>query len=417
MSPAVRKAATMSIISAGILIPPAFFYYMVVKFSPNIPYNDDYDAILGFLIQYLDAGGISERLSLIFAQHNEHRIAFGKVFTVVHYYATGAIDFRVVTFFGNLSLLCITFVFFRMFRAEKEKLLLFIPVVLVFFQFQYSETIVWPMASVSNFYVLLFAFGSLLLLRGQGWGCLIAAFLLAALSAVTQGSGLFAFPAGALLLLIKKDFGKLAAWAALSAVVLGLYFGAYVTPPHHPSITRVLFEEPLVAIRFFLTLTGASFPFPLLAGILFSMFFLLLTVRGYFKTNPVVYCCLIFAFMTTAATSVTRSGFGIEQSLISRYRIVSVLFPVLSYMAIAELFKQSAFKRLVFPIMLSGALVFNIVSNAVYYEYFLIYNKELRSGLLKWNYGAPALHYPDQDRAGRILSESIKRGLYRPELE
>lgn len=256
MSTVGRKAATTAIIWAGLVIPPAFFFFMLVKFTPNVPCFDDYDAILNFLMNYIDAATLKEKLSLIFAQHNEHRIAFGKVFTVIHYYATGAIDFRVVTFFGNLSLLCITFVFFRMFRAEKEKLLLFIPVVLVFFQFQYSETIVWPMASVSNFYVLLFAFGSLLLLRGQGWGCLIAAFLLAALSAVTQGSGVFAFPAGALLLLMKKDFGKLAAWAALSAVVLGLYFGAYVTPPHYPSITRALFEEPLVAIRFFLTLTA-----------------------------------------------------------------------------------------------------------------------------------------------------------------
>src|SRR3989304_2730917 len=102
MSPAVRKAATMSIISAGILIPPAFFYYMVVKFSPNIPYNDDYDVILGFLLQYLDAGGISERLSLIFAQHNEHRRAFVKGPVLNGQVSAGVVDLGVVVFLGNL---------------------------------------------------------------------------------------------------------------------------------------------------------------------------------------------------------------------------------------------------------------------------------------------------------------------------
>src|SRR3989304_39766 len=403
MSPAVRKAATMSIISAGILIPPAFFYYMVVKFSPNIPYNDDYDVILGFLLQYLDAGGISERLSFIFAQHNEHRVAFVKALVLIQYYSSGLIDLRVVVFLGNLGLVGLLYVFYRLYGRDENRLLYLVPTTLLLFQFQYAETTLWPMAAVSNFYVLLFAFGALLLLRGQGLGRFFAAFLLAALASVTQGSGILAFIAGAFLLALKKDYRGLAVWSILSAAAFSLYFGLYVKPPHHPSVTRALFEEPGNTLHYFITFIVSSFPLSgpahLLAGIFFISLFLFLTWRGYFRRNAAVYCCHVFVFMIAAVTALTRSGFGIEQSLISRYRIVSVLFPVFSYMAAAELFSRGALKKYFIPAAVVGALAFPIASNAVYYEYFHIYNRDLTTGLLRWNYGAGSLHHPDQERA------------------
>src|SRR3989304_3151464 len=421
MSPAVRKAATMSIISAGILIPPAFFYYMVVKFSPNIPYNDDYDVILGFLLQYLDAGGISERLSFIFAQHNEHRVAFVKALVLIQYYSSGLIDLRVVVFLGNLGLVGLLYVFYRLYGRDENRLLYLVPTTLLLFQFQYAETTLWPMAAVSNFYVLLFAFGALLLLRGQGLGGVFAAFLLAALASVTQGSGILAFIAGAFLLALKKDYRGLAVWSILSAAAFSLYFGLYVKPPHHPSVTRALFEEPGNTLHYFITFIGSSFPLSgpghLLAGIFFISLFLFLTWRGYFRRNAAVYCCHVFVFMIAAVTALTRSGFGIEQALSSRYKIISVLFPILSLMAMFELVEGKKIERFLFPLVLAGSIAFNVVANATYSQYFHTHNKELRDGLLKWNYGAPAPHYPDQARPGRILSVSIQRGLYRPELE
>ncbi|WKZ33410.1 MAG: hypothetical protein QY316_03100 [Thermodesulfobacteriota bacterium] len=415
-----RMQGTRSFLKAFVFIAlaatPVYFFSIIYKYAANVPYWDDYSAILDFLIRYQDAEGAFQRLGMLFAQHNEHRIALGNLATLVMYELTGTVDFRAMIFFGNAALLGMVLVFYRMFDADVRKPLYFIPVVFFLFQFQFGHTIFWAMASVSNFYVLLFTFSSLLVLEKGGRPFYMAAFLLAALASVTQGSGIFALVSCALLLLLKKDLRGLAAWGALSAVVLALYFGFYEKPPEHPSMVKAVFEEPVNTVEYFFTLAGASFPFPFIAGLVFAVLFVLLTFKGYYRKNPALYCGLVYVFLTVAATSLARSGLGIEGALSSRYKIVSALFPILLYMAFFEHFKEKTpWRRVFFPAVLAGALVFNIHANATEtYKARNLYNL-LTEGMKWWVTGAPSLKYPDQETANRILVESIERGIYKPD--
>ncbi|MCL4873054.1 hypothetical protein KJ039_03130 [bacterium] len=412
MAIGVRDIAWRALVFAALAAPPVYFFSIIHKYAANVPYGDDYSAILDFLLRYQDADGALQKLGMLFAQHNEHRIAFGNLATVAMYKLTGTVDFRSMIFFGNAALLGLVLVFYRMFHASGRKPLYFIPVVLFLFQFQFGHTIFWAMASVSNFYVLLFTFSSLLVLERGGRPFYMAAFLLAALASVTQGSGIFALVSCALLLALKRDLRGLAAWGALSAVVLALYFGFYEKPPEHPSMAEAVFEEPVNTIRYFFTLAGASFPFPFLAGLVFAALFIVLTLKGHYRKNPALYCGIVYVFLTVAATSLARSGLGIEGALSSRYKIVSALFPVLLYMAFFE--HKTPWKRIFFPAVLAGALVFNIHANIMETHkarnlYYL-----LTEGMKWWATGAPSLKYPDQETANRILVESIKRGIYKP---
>ncbi len=412
----LRKAASSVLIFAALAAPPVFFYAVVFKYAVNVPIWDDYAAILDFLLRYQDADGALSRLRMLFAQHNEHRIAFGNLSTVVMYEISGQVDFRTMIFFGNAALLGLVTVFCLLFREDGRKALYFIPVVLFLFHLQFYDAAMWAMASVSNFYVLFFSFGSILLLRKDGRFFFALAFFLAALASVTQGSGIFALAACALFLFLKRDFRGLALWCALSGAVLALYFVNYVKPAHHPSVMEAVFSAPLNTLRYFFTFTGASFPVPLLAGLIFSFLFLFLTWKGYHRKNPALYCALAYVFLTAAVTALTRSGFGIEQALSQRYRIVSALFPMLIYMAFSEFLQGSRLKaRVFFPAVLAGALVFNLYVNITGLKEVRIQNIVPREGLARWDAGLNGLLYPDDATANRIMVKSIARGLYKPD--
>ena len=403
------------LIIAALAAPPVYFYSIIYKYAVNVPYWDDYSAILDFLIRYQDADGALQRVLLLFAQNNEHRIAFGNLATVAMYKLTGMVDFRAMVFFGNAALLGLVLVFYRMFRPAEWKPLYFMPVVLFLFQPQFCDNMLWAMASVSNFYVLPFSFASLLLLQRGGRLFFAAAFLLAALSSVTQGSGIFSFAACALLLALKRDFRGLAVWCALSFAVLASYFWSYERPAHHPSVMKTVLEVPDIALEYFVTFTGASFPFPFFAGLIIIFLFVFLTFKGYYRKNPAVYCGLVLVFLTAAVAAVTRSGFGVEQALSSRYRIFSALFPILLYMAFFEhLQGRRILAKVFFPAVLAGSLMFNINANIIGLGKIQTINALFRNSITLWTMGADTLLCQDKERAHHILTESIERGLYNP---
>lgn len=400
---------------ALLILPPAFYFLTVLRFSVNIPYMDDYNAILEFALRYLDAATFSEKLSLLFSQHNEHRIVFPKLATVVYYHLGGVIDLRALTIFGNLSLIGVALVIYGFSYRAKDRLLYFLPVTLLLFQFQYYETIPWAMAAMANFYVLLFAFTSLLLLTKDGWAYLALGLLAAALGLVTQGSGVFVLLAGGALLALKKEYKRLIAWSAVSAVLLAFYFAGYERPSGHHGVIETFLNGPIGVVEYFLTFIGSSIPLPFFAGLFFFAFFAFLTLKGYYRKNPAVYCLLLFMMMTAGATALTRSGFGVEQALSSRYRIVSAFFPIFSYMAAADYFELEGRKK-AFALLLAATVVFNIVSSVANYGYFSFYKTELENRLNAWKDGDEgALLHPDQQKAGRILYESMRRELYRPD--
>lgn len=419
MAKGIRDIAWKAFVLAALAAPPAFFYFTVLRFAVNVPHHDDYDSILTFMLSYQDADGPAAKIRLIFAQNFEHRIALVYVASLAIYKLTGAIDFSAMIYFGALGLSGLALALYLMLPGMERKPLYFIPVILLIFQMQFTETVFWAMASISNFYVLFFSFSSLLLLNREGRHYLAGAFFLAALSSVTQGSGVFTFAVCAVLLAFKRDFRGLAVWLALSAVVLSLYFGFYEKPANHPSVIKAVFEAPVRSLEYFITFIGASFPFPFIAGLILISVFLLLSWMGYHRKNKAVYCALIFIFLTGIAAAMTRSGFGVEQALSSRYRIVSALFPILTYMALMEYSIGSRFwSRFSFPAILAGSLFFNINAYNSNIQSISDLNYLHKREMGRWVSGYPALvSHPDQAYAKSVLLQAVERGLYNPDFK
>jgi len=396
------------------LIPIVAFFGMVWRYALNIPFWDDYDAVLLFLVKYFDAPTIIQKLYLIFSQHNEHRIVFNKLITLSQLYLNGVVDFRQLIFIGNIGLIGILGVLYYVLGTQKNKFLFLIPVSFLLFQPQYWENIHWAMASLQNFYVIFFAFLSILLISKGGRIFFLLGIIFAVLATFTQGNGMFVFPIGVGILLYQRKYASFSIWLLMMLLCVGLYFHGYIQPAQHPSVLKA-FYNPLLTLRYFFSFIGASFGFnksfsPYI-GIATLIYFLIITVKKYFRQNIIVYGLFCFLFLSAAAAAVTRSGFGLEQALASRYSIISILFYILIYLSLIEIY--TSLKKYI-VIFICAAISFNVYAYFLNFHSVIEHHNTLVESVKKWEMNGQGLLFPDGEGANQRMMKAIGKGIYKP---
>jgi hypothetical protein len=96
-----------------ILVPVISFYGFFCRYTVNAPVNDDYSAVLQFLNRYVSTSSWMEKLKLIFSQHGEHRIVFSRICSILSLKLEKQVNFNVLSFTGDLSLVGIALIFLR----------------------------------------------------------------------------------------------------------------------------------------------------------------------------------------------------------------------------------------------------------------------------------------------------------------
>lgn len=404
-----RDAAFIGAIAA----PAVFFFWVVSSVALNIPIGDDFDTVLGFLNRFLSAGGLIDKAGIVFEQHNEHRLVFSRLVALIQYYLFGEADLRGLIIFGNLSLAGLFVSLALVYRQRLGRVLYLLPASLIIFNFGYYETVNWAMASVSNLYVLFFALLSLCLLFARPSAASFAGALICyAVAAFTQGGGLFVGLAGIVMLAIGRQFNKAAVWGLATVALFGIYFYGYHTPAGHPSVLSVIGADPFLPVRFFFSFLGSPLPMPEVFGIFSFGFFIYLTVRGYYGENRAVYAFLLFLFITAALAALTRSGFGLDQSLASRYKVIATLIFAVQYLSAVEIMKAGSAKRIFVALALIGSLVFNINAYLSNRAELAMQKEVLTYGYLSWQEIGRGLIYPFEDKAGEILARSEELQTY-----
>lgn len=407
------------ILSVLTFLPIYIFYLTIFVFAVNIPYWDDYDAILGFINNYLESN-FKNKVTLILSQHNEHRIVFTRVITLLTYYLTNKINFKLLTFIGNISLIGLLLVLLKSFMFSKNKFLYFLPAIFLLFQPQYWGTIYFAMASLSNLYVLFFVFLSLYLLTKQSIKCFLFSLLSSIFATFTSGNGMLVFFVGLVPLIYQKRYKEIILWMLVGIGCVSFYFYGYIKPSQHPGIVASIFATPAHTIIYYFSYLGlclldfswkAAYLIPLFLGILFFLHFIYLIKTKYYKKNIVITSFLLFLFLTGAVVSLSRSGF--EQGLPSRYKIVSVLFLILFYFSIMEIMPHKIINR-IFPILLVFSFFFNLFSYHKNFDYIILQKKYLIEGLTLWRNKSSGLSYPDKSRANLIMLNAISKKYYLP---
>jgi len=320
-------------------LPFALYLFYIFQYSVDVPLSDDYDAVLGFMNSFLQTENFGKKLGLLFAQHNEHRIVFDRIVFLVQYFIFGKTNFKHLILFGNAG--WILTVLILVFQQKKElnlPLIYLLPVPYILLAFVHWTNMFFAMASIQNYWFILFSVLFLLCLTKNR---LVGACLLFPVALFTSGGGVVLYPLGNIYWLLQKRRRHLIIFFISSTTLMLTYFYGYHTPSQHPSIIGS-FNNLEQTIIYFFALWGGMIPsreLALLTG--FTSF--ALSIAFAIKRTESDFICLMLGLVSLIAVtaSLARSGFGVEQAIESKYTMYSLLAWACTYLLIIVSVKNS----------------------------------------------------------------------------
>lgn len=426
----------------AIVLPIVMFYGMLFRDIINFPLGDDFNAILAFVNGLSQCHSLGDKfLYFITAQHNEYKLFFEHAVVWLQYAVWGHINFSPLCALGNLLVLPIAVLLWKMFLPacsdKTMKLALFVPVPWLLFQLQYGETLDWAMAGLQNLPVVLFALAALYLLANGSRLTFLASIAMLVLAIASSGNGLLLIPVGITVLLLRKQFVRAVAWMGVALVCTAIYFFHYnfmssATAPHRSVFATLVHLNPIYVLGFMGS--AASIPFRCLSfviGLLLCIFFVWMARRGFARRNPAVSYCVCFVLLTAVGVAGIRSELGVIESGAPRYTIYSALLIIFGWFAVAEEFLQHSRKALrnskIYVSAVVISIIFSLFNDGVgVYQLQDRHDSLVRAMIAYDNPDAPGAglapdivlrnETPEQREfailARKILGESIKLGVY-----
>ncbi len=314
-----------------LLAPPIVYAGLVLRHAYNLPFVDDYAVILGFLSGLRDSSGWSQSFDLFWQQHNEHRILLTRLAVLLQSWLTGSVDFRTLIFVGNAGWFCTAFLWCR---AARHRLgfpwAAVLPIPALLFAPVHYESMLWAMASLQTYWGVFLSLACLWALAAQSYRGALGLFPAALL---TSGGGAVLYPIGNLLLLLRRQWRALAWFGVLSSIVIGVYFVGYQRVANHPD-PALAARLPLRMAGYFIAFLGSISSSPGLArliGVLVGAGLLAVLLAR--SADVFLRLTAGFILLTGLTAAVSRSGFGADQALSSRYSVFSLLALVCIYAA------------------------------------------------------------------------------------
>jgi hypothetical protein len=130
------------------LVPVAFILTRVASAARDIAYWDEFDTALSLLLQ-LDSGvGFGDLVARLFAVSNEHRMVTSRLMFAVSYWLTGTVDFAVVSWIGNASLVALCVLLVVAVKTPVRRLRLGFVLAMLLFQLEHYENFLWSGSSI-----------------------------------------------------------------------------------------------------------------------------------------------------------------------------------------------------------------------------------------------------------------------------
>ena len=185
---------------------------------------------------------------------------------------------------------------------------------------------------IANLFVIASIFCVKKLLESQQNRFAIASIIFGILGCISYSTALgtwLILCAVAILYKLPKKFTI--SYLFFSVLVIGIYFITYTTPSHHPSLSQLNFIDIIAYIPVYL---GAIFTHNIpvastigwvglvLAGIFVIYWLFIIYPQDWLPWLLII----IYTFGTALMAAVSRSGFGIEQAIASRYATLPSLF-------------------------------------------------------------------------------------------
>lgn len=392
------------------LIPIYLFFSMVDRYAVNIPILDDWDAILGFTVDWYDAGN-NEKFSLLLSQHNEHRIFTSRLVYALYYSLTQKIDFITLGLIANLQLLVI-FGFLVYFSTRLIKLTW--PVISIFtalcvFDPSNYENSMMAMAGMANYGVIMLFLISLFFYSLNSKRFVILATFFQIICAFSNGNGLIAGVVLVFYCLAEKDRIKLS-----SSIIAFLLSVVFYFQDYHSTQNNLTGKGIFPILEFFLRLMGGHFgrdyrifiAILVSISVLFFIYLLIPKIKKAEKESLPFLALTLFIILSTGSVAVFRSA---EESKIeafsysSRYLIYPHLFAAIAFILLAYILEKTKIKWIAISIV--GFIY--IKAYATNYSFGEAMFNVYRNRAIMNKY-----HYPIQEKASKIETKACEKKIY-----
>lgn len=325
----INKQGVTIVIIAGVITPILLYLYYVIKFGVDLPRWDEWNIAEIFKAYYSKGDWVS----MIFAQHNEHRIVFPRIVLLILAQLTGwNVKAEMV---ASWAIHVINFVLIwgilKQTRINQRWIL--IPIAWLMFNVGQWENMLWGWCF--HWYLMIFGFICalyfLVRISQSGWN-ILPAIISGIVASFSFNNGLLIWPLGLVQLLsakITKDkkLKLTLLWVIIGVFTFAIYYMDYTKPYYHPSLTLFLYNP----LQFLVCMLG-NFGFglggeKLLPSILAGLFILSIFIISFFlikRVNKLIdlmpwFILGLFSIISVVAISIGRFGFGPGESVVSRY--------------------------------------------------------------------------------------------------
>lgn len=362
-----------------ILIPIAFFWYIFNKYAINIPHWDDF-AVRNSLISFFNTDSFVEKTKILFAQHNEHRIFLTRFAVLLIYEIKGTLDLKCLMFLGNLSLVGILSLFYKISKKYNFSLISIAPISFIIFTSGLYENVFWGMACIQNFGVIFLAFLTFYWLvfsfEKQHTKYFYFSILSCFLGVFTSYNGIIIPIIGLLILLFQQRKQAIFIWIGSCFILFTSYFYNFVKNPEKTSETD--FSQPQQLLKGFFTTIGnaidSSFILPdkhinlsMAVGVFLVILMAIFSYHVIFKkynlnnrtSDLFLLACLAFLAITCVGIVLARISLGFGILLTSKYKIYSVLILSIFYLVALRFIPKNR-KNNFIQLAIVVAIIFNI---------------------------------------------------------
>ena len=421
------------------VIPVLVFFYTFFRYATNIPFQDDYDALLEPVTKFIQQRPLSwsEFVALVWTQDDERRIVLDRAVAIGEYLLTGTLELRLHAFLGLLSLPGILYILYTIIRDAKIPAVWLLISALLLFHIQYYEAIFWPMIPLQHIVVYFFALLSAYYLYSSRPGHVFIAVAAALLAILSDVSGTFIWPVGLVLLLLQHRWKHAVIWSLVVGGLTLLYYYGLEVPPFRPKLSDNIQHPDLILARLLIG-SGLSFdantalPRPLQLGLIMTVggvlwavviYYFVKLVRPAFSKSGVSLTQWesalwggIFQFgITILALAVGRAVEGVDSLLISRYKHIGFIWLILVLLLTATKLKP-AYQPLFSKVWLATSVLICAFSYVQYIAPLDYYYKERYTDIYGWQHNRAIPNSPIyisvRPAVDSITVRAIRDGVY-----
>ena len=360
-----------------ILFPVIIFYWVFQKYAVNTPHWDDF-AIRNTLAKILETDSISEKIKLLFSQHNEHRILLTRISAWLVFLLQGTLNLKSLMFIGFFALIGLLAIFFQISKKNKLPLFAFVPISFILFNVGLFENTFWGMASVQNFGVIFFAFLTFYWLvfsiENQNKYFFYLALFSCFIGVFTSGNGIVIPLIGCMVLLVQQRKKQLFIWLSSSIIFIVSFFFNFQKNPEN--LVKTNFSDYKSIIKGIFATLGSILDSSAIApskhldlamtlGLFLFIFMCMFAYKVILKkynrasfrlsqhTNDLfLLACLAFIGITTVGIVLARIYYEMDILLTSKYKIYSILNIIIFYLvcinSLAERYKNNFIQLAIF---------------------------------------------------------------------